>query len=149
MRGARLPANPSEVRITQRPSNSYPGNASREMELEQQITLIRDQQEFERRNMEANVQARVDAERRNMEANVQARVDAERRNLEASMQARLEAEITRRVQEMSGRTPPNNQDLSSNFQRSFINLLPERVQSYINMPFSTLAPLCSMLLPPM
>ena len=63
MRGARLPANPSEVRITQRPSNSYPGNASREMELEQQIALIRDQQEFERRNMEANVQARVDAER--------------------------------------------------------------------------------------
>ena len=45
-----------------------------------------------------------------------------------------------RVQEMSGRTPPSNQDLSSNFQRSFINLLPERVQSYINMPVSTLAP---------
>ena len=132
--------NPSAIRIMQRPSNSYPGNASSEMELEQQLALMRDQQEIERRNMEANVQARVDAERRNMEANVQARVDAERRNLEASMQARLEAEITRRVQEMSGRTPPNNQDLSSNFQRSFINLLPERVQSYINMPVSTLAP---------
>ena len=34
------------------------------MELEQQIALMRDQQEIERRNMEANVQARVDAERR-------------------------------------------------------------------------------------
>ena len=38
--------------IMQRPRNSRQVNVSNEMELEQQIVLMQDQQEIERRNLE-------------------------------------------------------------------------------------------------
>jgi len=76
-------------------------------ELEQQIALLKDQHAIELRN------------------------------LEAAMQNQIAAEVTRRLNTMGPQPSAPHASgsvLRDNFQRGVYNLLPERVQSYFNVP---------------